>query len=114
MYNIYAQHGEIMTEDAKIRFLLKKIQHSGMESAVEAIKSKITTKPTGTVTYTTITNHISIAVSELPDYLSRNCCVSGVTCESSNGNNNYNIYNTDGSINTEHHTDWIAMGGRKS
>ena len=55
MYNIYAQHGEVMAEDAKIRFLFNKINHSGLESAVKAMKAKITTKPTGTVTYTTVT-----------------------------------------------------------
>ena len=71
MYNIYAQHGEVMTEDAKIRFPIKKNNHRGLESAVEAMKAKITTKPTGTVTYTTVSNHLSTAVSELPDYLSQ-------------------------------------------
>ena len=28
MYNIYETHGEVMTEDLKIRFLFKKIQYS--------------------------------------------------------------------------------------
>ena len=72
MYNIYAQHGEVMTEDAKIRHLFKNITHSGLESAIEAMKAKITTEPAGSVTYTTVANHISTVVSELPDYLARN------------------------------------------
>ena len=48
MYNIYGKHSKVMTEDAKIRFLFKKIQHSGLASAVEAMKAQITTKPPGT------------------------------------------------------------------
>ena len=44
MYNIYAQHKEEMTKDAKIRFLFKKIQHTGLSSAIEAMKAKITTE----------------------------------------------------------------------
>ena len=109
MYNIYAQHGEVMTEDAKIRFLFKKINHSGLESAVEAMKAKITTKLTGTVTYTTVANHISTAVSELPDYLSRNRKVGAVNSGKQNTNGNNSIYNADGTINTGHHPDWISL-----
>ena len=79
MYNIYTQHDEVMTEDEKIRLLSKKINHSSLESAAEAMKDKITTKPTGTITYTTVATHLSTVVSELPDYLSRNRNVSAVT-----------------------------------
>ena len=58
-----------MTEDAKIRFLFKKIMHTVFSSAIEAMKAKITTEPPGTVTYTTVANHISTDMSELPDYV---------------------------------------------
>lgn len=65
-YNIYAQHGEGMTEGVEF------LHHIGLESAVEATTVKITIKSAGTETYTTVTNHISTAISELPDYISRN------------------------------------------
>ena len=111
MYNIYSRHGEIMTEDAKIRFLFKKVQHQGLESAVEAMKAKITTEPAGTVTYTTVANHISTAVSELPDFLSRNRKVSAVKGKVTYGNAaTYDIFNVDGSVNTGHHECWLQMG----
>ena len=48
-----------MTEDAKIGFLFRKVQHSGLKSAVEATKAKIATESTGTVTYMKIANYIS-------------------------------------------------------
>ena len=43
------------------------------------MKAQITTEPAGIVTYTTVANHISTAVSELPDYIAKNRRVSGVT-----------------------------------
>ena len=103
MYNIYAQHKEAMTEDAKIRFLFKKVQHTGLDSAIEAMRAKINTEPAGTVTYTTVANHISTAVSELPDYVAKHHNVSGVT--ESQGS----IYNADGTINTGHHPNWKEL-----
>ena len=103
MYNIYAQHGEEMAEDAKIRFLFKKIQHSGLSSAIEAMKAKITLEPPGTVTYTTVANHISTAVSELPDYVAKNRNVSGLHHDSASNS----IFNADGKINTGHHSNWL-------
>ena len=66
MYNIYQTHGEEMTEDTKIRFLFKKIDYQGLSNTVEAMKTKIATEVPGTVTYTTVANHLSTAVSELP------------------------------------------------
>ena len=68
-----------MTEDAKIRFLFKQVQCTGLAGAIEAMKAKITTEPADTVTYTTVANHISTAVSELPDYIAKNRRVSSVT-----------------------------------
>ena len=103
MYNIYAQHGESMAEDAKIRFLFKKIQHTGLSSTIEAMKAKITTEPPGTVTYTTVANHISTTVSELPDYVARNRSVSSLSSGSTS------IYNADGTINTGHHPNWLKL-----
>ena len=102
MYTIYAKHGEVMTKDATIRFLFKKFQQSGLESAVEAMKAKITTEPAETVTYTTVTNHISTTMSEMPDFLSRNRKISGVTGRN-NKNTTYNIHNPNSTINTGNH-----------
>ena len=104
MYNIYAQHKEPMKEEAKIRFLLKKVQHSGLASAIEAMKAKITTEPPGTISYTTVANHLSTAVSELPDFVAKN---RNVSCVDHNGSTSF--YNADGSINTGHHPNWLQL-----
>ena len=111
MYNIYETHGEKMAEEAKIRFLFRKIHHVGLSSAIEAMKAKITTDPPGTVTYTTVANHLSTAVSELPDFIAKNRNISSVGGGSSNG-----IHNADGSINTGHHPNWqqLSVADRKT
>ena len=82
------------------------------------MKAKITTEPAGAVTYTTVANHLSTAVSELPDFISRNRQVSGVTETARGGakhniprrTGNFNLKNADGTINTGHHENWIDMG----
>jgi len=38
MYNIDAQNGDTMGEEAKIRFLFKQVQHVGLTGAIEAMK----------------------------------------------------------------------------
>ena len=69
MYNIFENHGEKMEEDAKMRFIFRNIQHSGLEANIAAIKASITTNPAGTVTYITVCNNLSTSVSQLPDVI---------------------------------------------
>ena len=71
------------------------------------MKAKITTEAPGTVTYTTVCNHIDTAVSVLPDYIPRNRQVSGVN-QGDDGDRTQGIslYNADGSINTGRHPNW--------
>ena len=45
MFNIFEQQKEPMTEEAKVRFLLKKVQHPQLEAVVESLKSRMTTDP---------------------------------------------------------------------
>ena len=68
MYNIYQTGSEEMTEEAKLRYFFKKIDHEGLSKTVEAMKTNIATEAVEAVTYTTVANHISTTVSELPDY----------------------------------------------
>ena len=65
MYNIYEKEDKPMSEDAKIRFLFKKVQHTGLQPAIEALKVRQSTSED--LTYTQAANHISKAESELPD-----------------------------------------------
>ena len=78
MYNIFAIHREEILEDTKTRFLFKKIKHECLSNAFKAMKAKITTDPTGSLTYTTVYNHIVTAISELLDYITRSRTMSGI------------------------------------
>ena len=70
MHNIYEKEGKEMTDDAKLRLLYQRVQHPGLKAAVEALKAQ---KTVGLkITYTRAVNHLSTAVSELPDYISKN------------------------------------------
>lgn len=97
MFNIYEKHGEAMTEDAKIRFLFKNVQHPELKSEIAALKASITTSPPGTLTYTTVCNHLSTAVSQLPEYTSKGRNISGVSV----GDGSPSIYKSDGSIKVD-------------
>ena len=100
MFNIFEKHGEGMEEDAKIRFLFKNVQHSGLQSDIAALKASITTSAVGTISYTTVCNHLSAVVSQLPEFISKGRNVSGVVTDSGS----QSIYKTDGSINAN---EWI-------
>ena len=97
MFNIYRDENEEMDEKAKIRFLFKSVKSSGLTTDVAALKARISTSTTP-INYTTCANHLSAAVSELPDFISRNRNVSGITSKDGNPS----IYKEDGSIITSY------------
>ena len=92
MHNIYEKEGEPMPDDAKTSFLFKRVQHSGLRGAIEALRAQITAGVA--VSYTMAANHLSTAVSELPEYLHKNRRISGVVRSESS----HDIYNSDGTI----------------
>jgi hypothetical protein len=90
VYSIYEKEGQPMTDEAKVQFLFKRVQHDKLTSSIDALKTQITVG----VSYAMAANHLSAAgVSELPDYLARNRNVSGV-------DNSKTIHNSDCSIKT--------------
>ena len=110
MFNIYEKEGEPMPDDAKTRFLFKKVQHNGLQTAIAALRAQQTA---GTaITYTMAANHLSTAVSELPEYISKNHRnVSGVGTNSDQ-KGSADIYNSDGSIITGHIPNWRNLTKR--
>ena len=106
MFNIFEKEGEPMEEEAKIRFLFKKVQNNDLQKSAEALKAQQTTSPPGTVTYVTAANHLSTAVSELPEYISRNRNASQVTWKDTK---NPAIHNADGTIKTGEIPDWAKL-----
>lgn len=104
MFNIYDKEGEPMPEEARIRFLFKTVQHKDLQFAISALKARMITE---VVTYTQCANHIATAVSELPEYTSKNRNISAVTTgQTPSGGNASGIHRPDGSINTGHIPNW--------
>ena len=94
MFNIFKQEKEPFSDDAKIRFLFNAIQHKDLHVTVETLSAQ---RATGSnITYTACCNHLTTAVSKLPEYKLRNRSVSGVKVGSGGKSS---IYNDDGTIN---------------
>ena len=64
MLNIFEEENEQITEQAKVRLLLKKVEHPQLQDAVSALR--IQSSMDG-LTFTACANHLSAQVSELPD-----------------------------------------------
>ena len=94
-----------MPDDAKTRFLFKRVQHSGLRGAIEALRAQMTAGVA--VSYTMAANYLSTAVSELPEYLHKNRNVSIVARQGMNNNEHSDgIYKSDGTIKTGHIPNW--------
>lgn len=64
MFNIFEEEGEAMTEQAKVRMLLSKIEHPQLQDAIGALRVRASIEG---ITFTGCANHLSAQVSELPD-----------------------------------------------
>ena len=65
MINIFEEEGEEFTENAKLRELFKRVQHPQVQDTVKALKVCFDMEG---ITYTQAANHLTAAVSELPEY----------------------------------------------
>ena len=112
MFNIYKEEGEEMTENAKLRELFKRTKHPQLTESVKALEVRYDMDG---LTYTQAANHLTAAVSKLPDYqLARR--VSNVKATGAGGNkprrvhhDGNSIYATDGTIWTGHYDEWATM-----
>ena len=88
-----------MLQDAKLQLSFDRTQHASPQVQVEALKANIAT---GTpMTYTTATNHLNTAVSQIADYVAKARFAGNVGTETVNAG----ITDSDGnSINVE---SWI-------
>ena len=109
MFNIFEQQKEPMSEEAKVRFLLKKIQHPQLEAVVESLKTRMTTDPPGTITVPLCCNHVASAVSELPDYVAKNRNISSINAEGKAMAPASGINLSDGSIWTGFYPNWNSL-----
>lgn len=103
MFNIYSQEDQELSDKAKIDLLFSKVQHQGLQVAIEALRTK---EVEGIeLTYTAAANHLSTTVARLAATTGgagRNIAAVGVSGGSS-------IYNADGSIKTGRIQNWWSL-----
>ena len=117
MFNIFEEENEPISEQAKVRMLLKKVEHPQLQDAVNALR--VRTSMSGS-TFTECANHLSAQVSELPDTQSnRKIAASGTDrgkdpTRIRGGGPKDNakrkgIYMPDGSVWTGYYSDWSQI-----
>ena len=123
MFNIFKEENEEITEQAKVRMLLQKVQHPQLQAAVDALRVRATIDG---LTFTVCANHLSAQVSELPDpqtprkvsgASSSNKAQKGNTAKrirgggagNSPGKRRDGIYMPDGSVWTGFYADWEQL-----
>ena len=77
MFNLYEEEKEPYTKAQKLRFLLDKTTHPSLTSAVSALR--LSHDIGEDITFTKAANHLSAAVSKMPEYVNKQRQVSGVT-----------------------------------
>ena len=96
-----------MSNEAKVRFQYRKVQHTGLRSSIDTLKASQRTGTT--ISYTMAAKHLSTANSELPECITKNARnVSGVQVGYGTKGGD-EIYNEYGSINTGHIPSWKSL-----
>ena len=120
MFNIFEEEKEEISEQAKVRMLLKKVEHPQLQDAVGALRVRASMEG---LTFTACANHLSAQVSELPDNQSaRKIAASssdrpkepkrirgGGPGPSKDNAKRKGIYMPDGSVWTGYYSDWSQM-----
>jgi len=120
MFNIFETEGEPVQEQAKVRMLLKKVEHPQLQTAVGTLRVRAQMDKEK-VTFTECANHLSALVSELPDYqLNRKVSatdtskvkakrIRGGGAGASIASKRKGIHMPDGSVWTGYYSDWEKM-----
>ena len=90
MFNIYKEEQEEFLENAKIHELFKRVQHPLLQDTVMALKVRFDMEG---LTYTQAANHLTVAVSELPEFHSSHRVAAAHICGGSGDTGTHNKYN---------------------
>ena len=112
MFNIFQEEGEELTKNAKVHELLKRVQNNQLQDTVKALRVRFDIDG---ISYTEAANHLTSAVSELPEYLlarrvSSLKRIRGGGLEK--GKNKFkrdSIYADDGTIFTGYYSNWKSL-----
>ena len=117
MFNIFEEENEPISEQVKVRILLRKVEHPQLQDAVNALRVRASMSGS---TFTECANHLSAQVSELPDSQSSRKISAAATNNSKDpkrirgggakdGGKRKGIYMPDGSVWTGYYSDWATM-----
>ena len=112
MFNIFQQEGEELTENVKVRELLKCVQNNQLQDTIKALRVRFDIDG---ISYTEAANHLTSAVSELPEYLLAHRISSLKRIRgggSEKGKNKFkrdSIYADDGTIFTGYYSNWKSL-----
>ena len=107
MFNIHKKEGEEILEEVKVRLLFRNVQHTGLRSSIDALKSSQTTGKN--ISYTIAAHYLSTATSEIPEYIEKNARNGSGFQVGDGTNGGDSIHNGDGSINTGHIPSWKSL-----
>ena len=100
IFNICDKEGKKILEDTRIRFLFKKVEYLDLKVTIAALKSHMINT---NVLCIEAAKHIATAVSELPEYISKNRNISVVITGGDKLNSSSStIHKPDGTIITDH------------
>lgn len=120
MFNIFEEEKEVISEQAKVRMLLKKVEHPQLQDAVGALRVRASMDG---LTFTECANHLSAQVSELSDHQSTRKISGAVSdrtkepkrirgggaSKQDSASKRKGIYMPDGSVWTGYYSDWAQM-----
>ena len=105
MFNLYEEEHEPYTKAQKLRFLLDKTTHPSLTLAVSALRLSHDMGEDNM--FTKAANHLSAAVSKMPEYASKQQQVSAVTFEAT-ASSESDIYRN-GKIYTGYYKNWFKL-----
>ena len=126
MFNIFDEENESISETAKVRLLLKKVEHPQLQDAIGALRVR---SAIDGISFTECANHLAALVSELPDQQSSRKLSSLNTDRQKpdrhdkgkgkynkhnkdNGKGRKGLYMPDGTVWTGHYDEWSKMSDK--
>ena len=108
MFNIFKEDGEQLTKNAKVRELFTRVQHTQLQDTVKALRVRYDLDG---ITYTEAANHLTSAVSELPEFqLARRVSAVNHICGGGKGKHKRDsIYAGDGTIFTGYYSNFMSF-----
>jgi hypothetical protein len=112
MFVAYAENGEELTEDQKIRLLFEKISNPNLETIKSSLQVAENLDQVGAVNYEFIVNSISAEVASLSDYVPNNRNASGIDSGAGGAAPASGLYGANGKIYTGFYPNFMSFSDK--